>query len=219
MWLRERRESRCVKVLKGESKKNERRAKLKEMIYQRFDFTEMAKRSLDSEWRRRSPEEQKEFVKLFTDLLERAYLDQIESYNGEKIQLLKELDGDNYADVATKIIDNKGQEYSVNYQLHKVSGDWKVYDVVIEGISLVNNYRSQFRRVLAKSSYEELVSTMKGKTLIALIQEAKLLGRRGVSYESDTFSAVVVVECFALCMRGYSGGRRRRPRKGSVAGR
>ena len=83
-----------------------------------------------------------------------------------KIQFLKELDGDNYADVATKIIDNKGQEYSVNYRLHKVSGDWKVYDVVIEDISLVNNYRSQFSRVLAKSSYEELVSTMKGKTLI-----------------------------------------------------
>jgi len=153
--------------LKGESKKNERRAKLKEVIYQRFDFTEMAKRSLGSEWRRRSPEEQKEFVQLFTDLLERAYLDQIESYKGEKIQFLKELDGENYADVATKIIDNKGQEYSVNYRLHRVGGDWKVYDVVIEDISLVNNYRSQFSRVLAKSSYEELVSTMKGKTLIA----------------------------------------------------
>src|SRR5262245_38659635 len=153
--------------LKGESKKNERRAKLKEVIYQRFDFTEMAKRSLGFEWRCRSPEEQKAFVKLFTDLLERAYLDQLESYNGEKIQFLKELDGDNYADVATKIIDNKGQEYSVNYRLHKVSGDWKVYDVVIEDISLVNNFRSQFSRVLAKSSYEELVSTMKGKTLIA----------------------------------------------------
>jgi phospholipid transport system substrate-binding protein len=153
--------------LKGESKKNERRAKLKEVIYQRFDFTEMAKRSLGFEWRRHSPEEQQAFVKLFTDLLERAYLDQLESYNGEKIQFLKELDGDNYADVATKIIDNKGQEYSVNYRLHKVSGDWKVYDVVIEDIGLVNNFRSQFSRVLAKSSYEELVSTMKGKTLIA----------------------------------------------------
>jgi phospholipid transport system substrate-binding protein len=124
----------------------------------------MAKRSLGSEWRRRSPEEQKEFVKLFTDLLERAYLEQIESYSGEKIQYLKELEGDNYAEVATKIIDNKGQEYSVNYRLHKVNGNWKVYDVVNEDISLVNNYRSQFNRVLVKSSYEELVNTMKGKT-------------------------------------------------------
>jgi phospholipid transport system substrate-binding protein len=153
--------------LKGEENKNERREKLKEVIYQGFDFTEMAKRSLGSEWRRRSPEERKEFVKLFTDLLKRAYLEQIESYSGEKIQYLKELEGDNYAEVATKIVDNKGQDYSVNYRLHKVTGDWKVYDVVIEDISLVNNYRSQFNRVLAKSSYEELVNTMKGKTLSA----------------------------------------------------
>jgi len=153
--------------LKGESKKNERRDKLKELIYQRFDFTEMAKRSLGSEWRRRSPEEQKEFVKLFTGLLEQAYLDQIESYSGEKIQYLKEREDDNYAQVDTKIIDKKGQEFSVNYRLYNRNGDWKVYDVVIEDISLVNNYRSQFNRVLATSSYKELVNRMKGKTLSA----------------------------------------------------
>jgi phospholipid transport system substrate-binding protein len=158
--------------LKGESKKNERRDKLKEVIYQRFDFTEMARRSLGSEWRRRSPEEQREFVKLFTGLLERAYLDNIESYNGEKFRYLKEQEDNNHAQVDTKIIDNKGQEFSVNYRLHKVNGDWKVYDVVIEDISLVNNYRSQFNRVLATSSYEELVNRMKGKTLSAAARES-----------------------------------------------
>jgi phospholipid transport system substrate-binding protein len=158
--------------LKGESKKNERRDKLKEVIYQRFDFTEMARRSLGSEWRRRSPEEQREFVKLFTGLLERAYLDNIESYNGEKFRYLKEQEDNNHAQVDTKIIDNKGQEFSVNYRLHKVNGDWKVYDVVIEDISLVNNYRSQFNRVLATSSYEELVNRMKGKTLSAAATES-----------------------------------------------
>jgi phospholipid transport system substrate-binding protein len=157
--------------LKGESKKNERRDKLREVIYQRFDFTEMARRSLGSEWRRRSPEEQKEFVKLFTGLLERAYLDNIESYNGEKFRYLKEQEDNNHAEVDTKIIDNKGQEFSVNYRLHKVNGDWKVYDVVIEDISLVNNYRSQFNRVLATSSYKELVNRMKGKTLSAPARE------------------------------------------------
>ena len=119
------------------------------------------------EWRRRSPEEQREFVKLFTGLLERAYLDNIESYNGEKFRYLKEQEDNNHAQVDTKIIDNKGQEVSVNYRLHKVNGDWKVYDVVIAEISLVNNYRSQFNRVLATSSYEELVNRMKGKTLSA----------------------------------------------------
>ena len=149
--------------LKGESKKSERRNKLKEVLHERFDFTEMAKRSLGSEWRRRSPEEQKEFVKLFTDLLERAYLDKIETYNGEDFQYLKEREDDNYAQVDTRIVDNKGQEFSVNYRLYKMGGDWKVYDVVIENVSLVNNYRSQFNRVLATSSFEELVNRMKGK--------------------------------------------------------
>jgi phospholipid transport system substrate-binding protein len=158
--------------LKGESKKNERRDKLKEVIYQRFDFTEMARRSLGSEWRRRSPEEQKEFVKLFTGLLEQAYLDNIESYNGEKFRYLKEQEDNNHAQVDTKITGNKGQEFSVNYRLHNRNGDWKVYDVVIEEISLVNNYRSQFNRVLATSSYEELVNRMKGKTLSAPATES-----------------------------------------------
>ena len=150
--------------LKGESKKSERRHKLKEVLYERFDFTEMAKRSLGSEWRRRSPEEQKEFVKLFTDLLERAYLDKIESYSGENFQYLKEREDDNnYAQVDTKIVDNKGQEFSINYRLYNMKGDWRVYDVVIENVSLVNNYRAQVTRVRASSSYEELVNRMKGK--------------------------------------------------------
>lgn len=153
--------------LKGEQKKNERRQKLKEVLYQKFDFTEMARRSLGSEWRRRTPEEQKEFVKLFTELLERSYLDKIESYSGEKVLYLKEREDGNYAEVETKIVDKKGQEYSVDYRLHKVNGDWKVYDVIIEDVSLVGNYRSQFSRVLAKSSFDELLKTMKEKTFVA----------------------------------------------------
>jgi phospholipid transport system substrate-binding protein len=77
---------------------------------------------------------------------------------------LKEREDDNnYAQVDTKIVDNKGQEFSINYRLYNMKGDWKVYDVVIENVSLINNYRSQFNRVLATSSYEELVNRMKGK--------------------------------------------------------
>jgi phospholipid transport system substrate-binding protein len=153
--------------LKGEQKRNERRQKLKEVLYQRFDFTEMARRSLGSEWRRRTPEEQKEFVRLFTDLLERAYLDKIESYSGEKVLYLKDREDGNYAEVETKIVDKTGQEYSLDYRLHKVNGDWKVYDVIVEDVSLVGNYRSQFSRVLAKSSFDELLKTMKEKTFSA----------------------------------------------------
>src|SRR6266498_1569024 len=149
--------------LKQEGKKNERREELKKVIYQRFDFTEMARRSLGPEWRRHTPEEQKEFVKLFTDLLERTYLGQIESYNGEKVQYLSEREDHSYAEVQTKLVNNKGQEFSVNYRLHNGNGDWKVYDVVSEDISLVNNYRAQFSRVLASSSYQELVHRMKDK--------------------------------------------------------
>ena len=150
--------------LKQESRQNERREELKRLIYQRFDFTEMARRALGPEWRRHTPEEQKEFVQLFTDLLERAYLKQIESYNDQKVRYLNEREDHGYAEVDTKIVDNKGQEFSVNYRLDNVNGDWKVYDVVIEDISLVNNYRAQFSRVLASSSYQELVHRMKDKT-------------------------------------------------------
>jgi phospholipid transport system substrate-binding protein len=152
---------------KGEAKAKERREKLRQIIYPRFDFTEMAKRALGSHWQRRTPEEQKEFVKLFTDLLETAYLDKIESYNGEKVQYLNEKQDENFAQVDTKIIDNKGKEYSINYRLQNEGGEWKVYDIVIENISLVNNYRAQFNRVLTKSSYDELLSAMKEKRLSA----------------------------------------------------
>ena len=136
----------------------------KKLIYQRFDFTEMARRSLGPEWRRHSPEEQKEFVKIFTDLLERAYLEQIESYNDQKVRYVNEHEDASHAQVDTKIVDSKGQEFSVNYRLHNENGDWKIYDVVIEDISLVNNYRAQFNRVLASSSYQELVRRLKQKT-------------------------------------------------------
>jgi phospholipid transport system substrate-binding protein len=158
--------------LKGEGKKNERRNKLREVIYQRFDFTDMAKRSLGSHWQRRSPEEQKEFVKLFTNLLEEAYLDKIESYNGEKVQYLKEREDNDYAEVDTKIVDQKGQDFSVDYRLHNVNGDWKVYDVLIEDVSLVNNYRAQFNRVLAKSSFEELLNRMKERKFSAPVAKS-----------------------------------------------
>jgi phospholipid transport system substrate-binding protein len=145
-------------------KEQERRAKVKELIYERFDFSEMARRSLGSEWRRLSPEQQKKFVRLFTSLLEDAYLDKIESYTGEKVQYGKERQDGDYAEVETKLEDDKtGREVSILYRLRNLNGDWKVYDVVIEDISLVLNYRSQFSRVLARSSVDELLRRMRGK--------------------------------------------------------
>jgi phospholipid transport system substrate-binding protein len=149
----------------GEARKEERREKLREIILPKFDFAEMAKRSLGAHWQRRTPDEQKEFVKIFTSLLEGTYLDTIESYNGEKVQYLNERGDKNFAEVDTKIIDQKGKEFALNYRLHNIGGEWKIYDVVIENISLVNNYRAQFGRVLAKSSYEQLLLAMKEKRL------------------------------------------------------
>jgi phospholipid transport system substrate-binding protein len=149
--------------LKPAAKIQERREQLKQILFARFDFTEMAKRALGANWRRRTAEEQQEFVALFTELLERAYADIIESYGDEKIIYVGErLDG-NYADVASKVLTSKGEEYSLNYRAHLVHGEWRVYDVVAENISVVNNFRSQFNRVIAKSSYEELMRRLRNK--------------------------------------------------------
>ena len=149
--------------LKPAAKTKERREQLKQILFARFDFTEMAKRSLGANWRRRTPKEQEEFVRLFTDLLERAYADTIESYGDEKIVYVGErLDG-GYADVSSKVHTSKGEEFSLNYRAHFVGGEWRVYDVVVENISMVNNYRSQFNRVISNASYEELVRRLKDK--------------------------------------------------------
>jgi phospholipid transport system substrate-binding protein len=142
---------------------NDRRDQLRQILFARFDFTEMAKRALGANWRRRTPQEQEEFVRLFTDVLERAYAGIIESYTDEKIVYVSERIDGNYADVVSKIMTAKGEEYSINYKAHLVSNEWKVYDVIAENISLVNNYRSQFNRVISHSSYEDLVGRLRTK--------------------------------------------------------
>jgi phospholipid transport system substrate-binding protein len=147
----------------SEGQKEDLRTRLTEVIYPRFDFTEMAKRSLGSHWGRRSAEEQREFVKVFTGLLARTYADSIESNSTQSILYIREIADKDYAEVDTKIVTDKDEEVSINYKLHSVNNEWKVYDLVIEDISLVNNYRSQFDRVIARSSFEELIRAMKEK--------------------------------------------------------
>jgi phospholipid transport system substrate-binding protein len=143
--------------------KQERRNRLRQVIYPRFDLAEMARRSLGPSWRQITPSEQQEFVQLFTQLLEESYINNIEAYNGEKILYSGETQEQDYAEVQTKIVTKQGEQIAVDYRLHKVDGDWKVYDVVIENISLVNNYRSQFNRLLAKSSFPELLDRIREK--------------------------------------------------------
>ena len=140
-----------------------RRKALREAVYPKFDFAEMARRSLGSHWQRRSADEQREFVKVFTELIENSYMSTLESYEGEKVVIGGEKQDKDFAEVDTKITTKKGEEFSVSYRLRQSDSDWKIYDVVIENISLVNNYRSQFNRVIAQSSFEELFRKMKNK--------------------------------------------------------
>jgi phospholipid transport system substrate-binding protein len=148
---------------KPATKIKERRDQLKQILFGRFDFTEMARRALGANWRRRTPQEQQEFVRLFTELLEHAYANTIESYTDEKIIYVGEKVDGNYAEVKSKILTSKGQEFNIDYKTQIVGGEWKVYDVVVENISMVNNFRSQFSRVIHNSSYEELVHRLKEK--------------------------------------------------------
>ena len=100
---------------------------------------------------------------IFTALLEKTYADQIDLYDGQKVVYTGESIDNEYAQVDSRLIDKNGQTYSVVYRLHRIDGKWRIYDVVAENISLVNNYRSQFNRVIAKSSFEELLKSMKQK--------------------------------------------------------
>lgn len=143
----------------------ERKARVREVVLQRFSFEEMAKRSLGRHWQKRTPEEQQEFVQLFTDLLEDSYINKIERSEGkENVNYSEETIEDGYASVRTEIVQKGDQNIDVEYRLLKRNGDWQVYDVVIERVSLVNNYRTQFNKILLQESYEALIKKMKLKS-------------------------------------------------------
>ena len=148
---------------KSTDQKKERVERLKEIINPIFDYNEMARRSLGAHWRRRSPAEQEEFVRLFRAFLETIYSDKIDFYDGQRVMFGRETIDQEYAQVDSTMINAKGEESSVVYRLKRTDGKWKVYDAVVENISIVNNYRSQFDRVISKSSYEELKKMLKEK--------------------------------------------------------
>lgn len=149
--------------LRSPGKQEERRARIRNLIQERFSFEEMSKRSLARHWKERSDEEKKEFVSLFSDLIENSYIDKIERYTDEKIIYADEKRNDGRAVVKTVII-SKGTEIPINYRLIKTTDDWMVYDIVIEGVSLVSNYRSQFSSTIRATSYEGLVIKLREKT-------------------------------------------------------
>ena len=160
---------RAIQILKdpqlqANEKKKERIERLKEIANPLFDFEEMARRSLGPHWRRRSFQEQKEFVKLFRNFIEKTYSNNVDLYAGEQIVMGKEIIDNDYAQVDSSFVNPKGEEFSVVFRLRRTEGKWKVYDALVESISIVNNYRSQFDRVISKSSFEELIRLLKEKT-------------------------------------------------------
>jgi phospholipid transport system substrate-binding protein len=149
--------------LQAKDKKTERIDRLREVLNPIFDYDEMSKRALGTHWRRRTPAEQEEFIILFRDFLERTYSDKIDLYGGERVLVGRETIDGNFAQVETTIISPKGEDLAVIYKLRRGNSQWKVYDAVVENISLVNNYRSQFDRVISSASYEELIKRLREK--------------------------------------------------------
>jgi len=138
--------------LKKEGKQKDRRTAVRQVANDIFDFSETAKRSLARHWATRTPAEREEFVQLFSDLLERSYISKIELYGGERKQ---------------------GTEIPIDYRMLRKGDKWLVYDVVIEGVSLIANYRTQFNKIITTSSYQELVKKMKTKQGEFLEEEKK----------------------------------------------
>ncbi len=152
------------KEMKKPQNEQKRRQALKKAISAIFDYGEMAKRSMGRHWNERSEAERKEFVQLFETLLENSYAGKIESYNNEKIVYGKETVQGEYAEVKSKVVTAKRDEYSLDYRLMNKGGKWMVYDVVIEGVSLVANYRSQFNKIIQNQGYAELVKKLRAKS-------------------------------------------------------
>jgi phospholipid transport system substrate-binding protein len=149
--------------LKQPGKEQERRKQIRAIADQIFDWEETGKRALARHWQGRNPAEQKEFSALFADLIERSYIGKIEQYSGERIVYAGESVEGDQATVRTKLITKSGTEIPIDYRMLKEGDRWRAYDVVIEGVSLVSNYRTQFNKIIQQSGYKELINKMKAK--------------------------------------------------------
>jgi phospholipid transport system substrate-binding protein len=150
-------------ALKAPSKTEEREKLLHQAVRERFDWEEMSRRSLATHWAKRTAGERKEFIHLFSELLERTYMKKVEGFSGEKVLYEGETIEKDYATVKVRIITKNDKDIPLEYRLKKEGNNWFIYDVSIEGVSLVNNYRTQFNSILFQSSYEELVKRLREK--------------------------------------------------------
>jgi phospholipid transport system substrate-binding protein len=148
-------------ALKADDRRHERRAAVRKLATEAFDVQETARRALGPHWQQRTPAEREEFVQLFADLLERTYISKIDLYGGERLKFTDErIDGDT-AVVRAKVTTRQGTDVPVEGRMHKRGERWLIYDVAIENISLIANYRSQFDRIIRTSSYAELVKRLR----------------------------------------------------------
>ena len=151
-------------ALKAEARTAERRAAIRKEAERVFDFEETARRALGRHWQTLSEADRREFVPLFADLLERAYISKIETYTGEQIAYTGETLESDLATVKTRFVTKKGTEIPIDYRMRRRDGDrWLVYDVNVEGISLVSSYRTQFDKIIRTASYQDLVAKMKSR--------------------------------------------------------
>jgi len=141
------------------------RSEIRRIATELFDFDEVARRALSRHWANRTRAEQIEFTALFTDLLERSYVGKIESYSGEKIVYTGEVVDGSYATVRSRIVTRRRTDTALDYRMHEIDGRWKVYDVLIDGVSFVSTYRSEFNRVIQSSSYDELIERLRKKRI------------------------------------------------------
>jgi len=154
-----------IKIVKDEALKNDqqaRRAALRKTIDERFNYRQMVMRSLAKNWDVRSGQERQEFIALFKSLLENSYANKLEAYRDEKINYLDEIIKGRYALVKTEVV-RRSSTIGVDYKLIQENGNWKVYDFVIEGVSMIRNYRSQFTKIIRRDSYEVLVQKLTDK--------------------------------------------------------
>ena len=149
----------------GQDHKQQRLAKVKEIVLPQFDSQEVAKRTLSTHWNGLTDQQQQEFVQLFIALVEKTYSHNLDRYNnGVQFFFDHERIEDQFSEVDTRVLDPvQNRTFSIGYRLHNVNGKWLVYDVVIENVSMVQNYRNQFNRILTKSSYEELIKALQNK--------------------------------------------------------
>jgi len=149
--------------LKKPDKAQERRKQIRAVANEIFDWQETGKRALARHWQARTPQQREEFSALFADLIERSYVGKIEAYSGERILYVGDsIEGDQ-ATVRTKLVTKSNTEIPIDYRMFKGGDRWRAYDVLIEGVSLVSNYRTQFNKIIQQSSYDELVKKLKTK--------------------------------------------------------